>query len=134
MIDETEDADQPTKRELKMWLAVRTDLPLSRGKLAGQAMHASGWLHLIVQAQNPALMEAYIADNTPKITVRADNAAALDRVEREAREAGIPYYTVADAGRSEIPPGTRTVCIFGPAYRDELPPYLRRLRQLKDKT
>lgn len=133
MTDPNEDDTEPPKRELKMWLAVRTDLPLSRGKLAGQAMHASGWLHLLVQAQNPDLMGAYLADHTPKITVRVDNAAALERVEREAREAGIHCYSVADAGRSEIPPGTRTVCIFGPAYRDELPPYLRRLRQLKDK-
>ena len=38
----------PQKPELKMWLAVRTDLELSPGKLAVQAMHAAGWLHLIV--------------------------------------------------------------------------------------
>lgn len=43
----------------------------------------------------------------------------------------IPYYTVTDAGRSEVEPGTKTVCLFGPAYREELPPFLKRLQVLK---
>lgn len=122
----------PTRRELKMWLAVRTDIQMSKGKIAAQAMHASGWLHLIVANDKPALMRTYLDDHTPKIAVRVDSAAALDRVAEEAQAAGIPCYTVADAGRSEVEPGTRTVCIFGPAYRDELPAFLKRLRKLED--
>ncbi|AOG03357.1 peptidyl-tRNA hydrolase PTH2 family protein (plasmid) [Bosea sp. RAC05] len=119
--------------ELKMWLAVRTDLPLSRGKLAVQAMHAAGWLHLVVARDNPQLLERYLADAMPKISVRVDTAAALDRVEAEAKQAGIPCFVVTDAGRSEVEPGTRTVCLFGPAYRDDLPAFLKRLQTLKDK-
>ena len=118
--------------ELKMWLAVRTDLPLSRGKLAVQAMHASGLLHLIVARDKPELMQAYLQDATPKISVRVDSASALDRVEQEAIAAGIPCFVVTDAGRTEIEPGTRTVCLFGPAYRHDLPSFLKRLQTLKD--
>ena len=126
------ETDRPP--ELKMWLAVRTDLPLSRGKLAVQAMHAAGWLHLIVARDNPELMQSYLQDATPKISVRVDSASALDRVCEEAKAAGIPFYAVADAGRTEIDPGTRTVCLFGPAYRHDLPPFLKRLQTLKDET
>lgn len=124
--------DEPAliKPELKMWLAVRSDLPLSRGKLAVQAMHAAGWLHLIVAQDKPDLMRAYIEGATPKVAVSVDSGAALDRVEHEAKAAGIPCFVVADAGRTEIASGTRTVCMFGPAYRDDLPDYLRRLRLL----
>lgn len=122
----------PQKPELKMWLAVRTDLALSRGKLAVQATHAAGWLHLIVAQDNPDLMRAYLSDATPKIAVSVESGAALDRVESEAKAAGIPCFVVADAGRTEIEGGTRTVCMFGPAYRDDLPDYLRRLRLLTD--
>ncbi|WP_066473934.1 aminoacyl-tRNA hydrolase [Bosea sp. WAO] len=122
----------PQKPELKMWLAVRTDLALSRGKLAVQAMHAAGWLHLIVAQDRPDLMRAYIESATPKVAVRVDSGAALDRVEEEAKAAGIPCFVVADAGRTEIESGTRTVCMFGPAYRDDLPDYLRRLRLLTE--
>lgn len=125
-----EDAEEC--RELKMWLAVRTDLPISRGKLAIQAMHAAGWLHLIVARDDPGLMEVYLSDATPKICVKVKSEGQLERVAREAQAAGIPHYVVADAGRSEIPPGTRTVCLFGPAYRDELPKFLSGLQVLKE--
>lgn len=125
-------ADAAKPRELKMWLAVRTDLPISKGKLAVQAMHAAGWLHLIVARDNPALMEAYMADATPKICVRVKSQAQLERVVREADAAGVPRYIVTDAGRSEIPAGTQTVCLFGPAYRDELPKFLDGLQVMKE--
>lgn len=117
-------------RELKMWLAVRADLSLSPGKMAVQAAHAAGHLHLIVQHGHPDLLAAYLRDATPKIAVRVESEAALKRVALEASKAGIPCYTVADAGRSEIDSGTETVCMFGPAYRDELPSFLRRLQIL----
>ena len=127
------DPADPKARELKMWLAVRTDLPLSVGKLVGQAMHAAGWLHLRVAAERPALLQEYLKDATPKIVVSVSSLAALERVEREAEAAGIPHQSVRDAGRSEIEPGTKTVCLFGPAYRDELPTYLQRLRALSNR-
>lgn len=117
-------------RELKMWLAIRTDLTLSKGKLAVQAMHAAGWLHILAFNDFPELMQEYMGQATPKICVKAKNLHALERIEREAVAAGIPCYTVADAGRSEVAPGTKTVCMFGPAYRDELPKYLRELNML----
>jgi PTH2 family peptidyl-tRNA hydrolase len=118
------------RRELKMWLAVRTDLDMSLGKACAQAGHAFGHLHLVAQQQKPDVFGNYLGDATPKITVRADSEAALRRVHEEAKAAGIPSYIVHDAGRSELEPNTATVCAFGPAYHDELPSFLKRLRLL----
>lgn len=118
------------KRELKMWLAVRTDLNMSLGKACAQAGHAYGHLHLIAQQQAPSLFVQYLEDATPKITVRVDGETALRRVQDEAKAADIPSYIVHDAGRSELEPNTATVCAFGPAYHDELPPFLKRMRLL----
>jgi PTH2 family peptidyl-tRNA hydrolase len=118
------------KRELKMWLAVRTDLGMSIGKACAQAGHAFGHLHLVAQKQQPEIFSKYLEDATPKITVRADSETALRRVHEEARQAGIPTYIIHDAGRSELEPNTATVCAFGPAYHDELPAFLKRLRLL----
>lgn len=82
--------------------------------------------------QRPALLQAYLEDATAKIVVAVTSEEALERVEREAAAASIPHQSVRDAGRSEIEPGTKTGCLFGPAYRDELPSYLRRLRTLSN--
>jgi PTH2 family peptidyl-tRNA hydrolase len=118
-------------RELKMWLAVRCDLDLSAGKLATQAGHAYQWLHDPRDAEKPWCTAGLPRYGSPKIAVRVDSERELQRVQSEAEKAGIPYYTVNDAGRTELEPGTTTVVAFGPAYRDELPPFLRRSQLLK---
>lgn len=119
-------------RELKMWLAVRTDIKISLGKFAAQAGHGFQWATIDAQAKCPETVAAYLKTGTPKITVRADSEAMLKRVRDEAEKAGIPFGYVEDEGRTELPPGTPTVCGFGPCYRDELPAFLKRLRTWKD--
>lgn len=118
-------------RELKMWLAIRTDVKMSPGKLAVQAAHAASGLTLLNVMDRHALFASYFANAMPKIAVQVASEGALARVAFEARAAGLPSYLVTDAGRSEVPAGTMTVCAFGPAYRDDLPPFLKRLRLLE---
>lgn len=38
----------------------------------------------------------------------------------QAKGAGLSTYTVADAGRTEVEPGTETVGCIGPAYAAEI--------------
>lgn len=120
------------KRELKMWLAVRQDITMSTGKFGAQAGHAFGRLYRQVTLADPARLDAYLADDEPKVTVKVKNEAALARVHEEAKSAGIPVELIRDAGRSELEPGTATVAAFGPAFREDLPAYLARLQVLKD--
>ncbi len=120
------------KRELKMWLAVRQDIKMSKGKLAAQSGHAYGDLYVAALTHVPELFQQYQAHATPKITVKAKNADAIDRIAAECLKANICYETVRDAGRSELEPGTVTVVAFGPAYFDELPKFLQRLQVMRD--
>jgi PTH2 family peptidyl-tRNA hydrolase len=123
---------KPPSLEYKMWLVIRTDLPLSQGKMGAQVGHAFGRLYMEASKFRPGQFEAYLADNEPKITVKVSDEAKLLRVYLEAKAAGIPCQLIRDAGRSEIAANTPTVCAFGPSYRDDLPPYLRRLQVLRD--
>ena len=121
---ENQDNDRP---ELKMWLLVREDLEISKGKLAGQSGHA--FMSAILQVSRD-LVDRYLADNQPKIVVRVKNLDALLRSERECQEIGLNHALITDAGRTEFPEPTKTVMAVGPCYRDELPRYLQRLRLL----
>ncbi len=114
--------------ELKMWLAIRTDLGMSPGKIAVQAAHAASDLLLRGQGKQQAVLAEYLRGPTTKIAVRVDSETTLRRVASEAQAANIPWRIVSDAGRSEIAPGTLTVCAFGPAYRADLPSMLKRLQ------
>lgn len=119
-------------RELKMWLAVRQDINMSKGKLAAQAGHAYGDLYLAAALHIPEVFQTYRDHATPKITVKAKNAEAIQRIVVECASANICCETVRDAGRSELEPGTVTVAAFGPAYYDELPKFLQRLQVMRD--
>lgn len=130
--------------ELKMWLVVRGDiqigfepppqgLAMSLGKYGAQVGHAFGRLYTQSMVEKPDMHAAYLEANEPKITVKVKNEAALVRVEEEARALGIPCQLIRDAGRSELPPNTATVCAFGPARREEIGGYLKRLQLLVEK-
>ena len=44
------------------------------------------------------------------------------KIQADARAAGLPCYLVVDAGRTEIPEGSITVCAVGPARASQLNP------------
>lgn len=118
--------------ELKMWLAVRIDLPMPIGKLAAQVGH--GFVRLVLEAAvaDVELVKRYQSEGEAKITVQVPNEWGLRRVADECRRAGIPHALVTDAGRTVFDRPTVTVCAFGPRLRSELPAYLRRLRLLSN--
>lgn len=116
-----------SEQELKMWVAIRTDLKMSVGKIAAQVGHA--FMSLGFDNCNSEIIEQYMKEGaTPKITVQVSSEIGLRRVRAESGEAGIWSFMVVDAGRSEVEAGSPTVCVFGPCRRSDLPVYLKRLR------
>jgi peptidyl-tRNA hydrolase len=104
---------------------------MSPGKLATQAGHAYQWHCALALVEQPELMSAYLqTTTTPKISVKAKSEKDLDRALAEAEAANIVAVKVVDLGRTEFDGPTATVVAFGPAFRDGLPPYLRRLQLL----
>lgn len=114
--------------ELKIWCAIRTDIEIPPGKLATQAGHAYCGALVEGMKSRPAIVTAYLASATPKITVRADNEDALLRIYRDARTAGIPCSLVRDAGRTVFNEPTHTAVGFGPCLKSDLPSFLKRLQ------
>jgi len=126
---------EPTAQsELKMWLVVRKDFEIPKGKLAGQSGHAfegitrvclgtTGWRETYAK---------YVEHNTPKIVVVCKNLDALERAERECIEANILTYKVTDAGRTVFPEPTVTVMAVGPCYFEQLPKFVQRFQLMKE--
>ncbi len=124
-----------TPDELKMWLVVRSDIDIPKGKLAGQSGHAFERLTARIFRAGGQILEnykKYESHNTPKITVTCKNLAALERAELECEAAGIPTYKVTDAGRTVFDGPTVTVLSLGPSYRSELPKFVQRFQLMKD--
>lgn len=113
--------------ELKIWLAVRSDLPWVLGKLAAQAAHAFVGVSLLAVKQSENWMP-YKNSAMPKIAVSVPDESSLLKVRDVAQEHGLLHYLVMDAGRTVFSEPTYTVCAFGPYLKSGLPSYLKRLR------
>ena len=118
-----------------MWLVVRADIEMPKGKLAIQSGHAFERLTAYIHETGGALKttyDMYVEHNTPKIAVKCKNLDALERARKELDAVGIASYVVTDAGRTVFTEPTVTVMALGPCYRSELPKFVDRFQLLKD--
>jgi PTH2 family peptidyl-tRNA hydrolase len=103
--------------ELKQCIVIREDLKLSVGKLAVQAAHAAV---MALERADPSEAKRWKAEGQKKVVLKAGNLQELFRLREEANRAGLPNAMVADAGLTEIPPGTITALGIGPAPHKEV--------------
>ena len=90
------------------------DLDMSKGKVAAQAAH--GAVSLFRRGRrgpaggpDRALLKAWDAAGQTKVCLRADGEGALLALAAAAAAAGVQTALVADAGRTQIAAGSRTV-------------------------
>ena len=63
-------------------------------------------------------LQAWLADGQPKVVLRVDSADELDHVVAAAHAGRLQVETIADAGRTQLDPGTVTCAAIGPADDD----------------
>jgi len=129
--DHQEQGERP-ENELKIWLLVRKDLPISVGKGLVQSGHAIGTCMANTAFKNPEVVKTYLSHAQPKISVGVKNQHELVTCIAMCREAGIEAVTVTDAGRTEFNEHTMTFGAVGPCYRDDLPKRVKRLQRFTD--
>eukprot|EP00117_Sycon_ciliatum_P000326 scpid41363/ scgid6435/ Peptidyl-tRNA hydrolase 2, mitochondrial; Bcl-2 inhibitor of transcription len=100
--------------EYKMVLVVRTDLKMGKGKAAAQCCHAAVACCQKLMRSNPRVLSIWEDHGQPKVVVKTESEADLVQLATKAREAGLQTYLVSDAGRTQIPTGSKTVLGVGP--------------------
>ena len=74
----------PQTDELTMVLVTRSDLNLSKGKLAAQCSHATAECILKAKRTAPKTLERYLAKGARKIVCSTSNLDSLKRIFGEA--------------------------------------------------
>lgn len=99
----------------KQIIVFRSDLKLSRGKLAAQAGHAA-----VSAAQNAFInhkkwWDSWLYEGQCKIAVKVANEKELIQLKKAAEDLDLPNALIIDRGLTEIPEGTVTCLGIGPA-------------------
>lgn len=99
----------------KQVIVFRSNLRLSKGKIAVQAGHASISAGEEARKHHKAWWESWIDEGQRKIAVKVKSEKELLELEKKAKELALPYALIIDKGLTEIPPGTITCLGIGPA-------------------
>jgi peptidyl-tRNA hydrolase len=102
---------------VKQVIVVNAALGLPKGKLAAQVAHAAVAAMLMSSRET---RERWLREGMPKVVVKADDEAALAKLESQARDARIAAALIHDAGRTVVPEGTVTCLGLGPADDEEI--------------
>ncbi|XP_021606368.1 peptidyl-tRNA hydrolase 2, mitochondrial isoform X2 [Manihot esculenta] len=108
-------------QELKMmenclWqvLVVRQDLKMGSGKIASQCAHAATGMYSELMQSQRSLLSRWEQRGQPKIVVTCKNQQEMNKLEEAADSIGLPTFVVADAGRTQVSAGSKTVLAIGP--------------------
>ena len=101
--------------EYKLVIVMRTDIKMSKGKVAAQAGHAAVSASEYARKNRPEWWNPWIMEGQRKIAVKANSEDEILMLERKARNKGLPVAMIVDRGLTEIPPNTITCLGIGPA-------------------
>ena len=101
--------------EYKQVIIFRSDLKLSKGKIAAQAGHAAVSAAQDAYNRHKTWWNAWLFEGQRKVAVRVKDEEELLEIEEQANDFGLPSSLIVDRGLTEVPPGTVTCLGIGPA-------------------
>jgi len=99
----------------KMVLVVNMELGMGKGKIAAQCGHATLGAYKKARRCAKTAVTWWERTGQAKIATKGKDLAFMLDVQEKARSKGLVTYLVADAGHTQIAPGSKTVLCIGPA-------------------
>ncbi|KAF9613019.1 hypothetical protein IFM89_005453 [Coptis chinensis] len=119
-----------TDEDLKMVLVVRQDLRMGVGKIASQCAHAATGMYAELSQSQRLLLRQWESSGQPKIVVSCKNQQEMNKMKEMAESIGLPTFVVADAGRTQVMAGSKTVLAIGPGRKASVDSVTGKLRLL----
>jgi len=106
--------------EYKQVIIIRTDLKMSKGKLAAQVGHAAVSAAEEARKRHREWLKAWLEEGQCKIAVKAKSEEELLRLLQKAKALRLPCALICDRGLTELPPNTATCIGVGPAPSSQI--------------
>lgn len=104
-----------TFEEFKMILVVRQDLGMGKGKIAAQCCHAAVDVYNKAKKKHPEWVRTWEYVGCQKVALKCPDEQTMLALQEHAAALGLDARVIQDAGRTQIPSGSRTVLGIGPA-------------------
>ena len=113
------DGSESFNKNMKMTVCVRKDLSMSVGKIASQVAHAC--LQLATNLENDLSRKKLVQEwqeisNEKIVVLECNSLESMLALKTKASELGVHFAQIADAGKTEVDPGTVTCMAIGPNY------------------
>ncbi|PWY87683.1 PTH2-domain-containing protein [Aspergillus heteromorphus CBS 117.55] len=103
--------------EVKLVLVVRTDLGMTKGKIAAQCSHATlaCYKYLAAHTTGSSILRRWESQGQAKIALQVKSEEDMEELQAKAISLGLCARVITDAGRTQIASGSRTVLgVLGP--------------------
>nr|POE65932.1 putative peptidyl-trna hydrolase 2 [Quercus suber] len=120
------------REECKLVLVVRTDLGMSKGKIAAQCGHAVLACYKAMLRADPShpLLQRWEHLGQAKVALKVDSEEDMLMLQATAVSLGLCAQVIHDAGRTQIASGSATVLGVGPAPKSKIDQVTGHLRLL----
>jgi len=114
--------------EYKQILVIRADLKMGVGKSIVQGAHASILASEKTKRLDPDTWKAWFHEGQRKIVCKVHSLEDLLQIKQQVERLDIPCELVADAGLTQLEPGTVTALGIGPVLEKTVDPITRTLK------
>lgn len=101
-----------------MVLVVRSDLQMTKGKIAAQCGHAAVAAFETAQKEDPDSLNVWQSTGQAKIALKTDSLEEIKKIVKNAKDMGLITSVIRDDGRTQVSQNTLTVVGVGPAPKD----------------
>lgn len=109
---------RPKEGVYQVVVVINKELKMGRGKVLSQFGHAIDGMHEML-AEYPALVEGWRNSGSAKIVLKGTQDE-MAKAYYDAKELGLPFQRVFDAGKTQVRAGSNTCLLIGPATKEEL--------------
>jgi peptidyl-tRNA hydrolase, PTH2 family len=113
---------------MKQVIVMRGDLPISRGKIAAQACHASLGSY---QRADERIIKKWQQEGGKKVVIKVNDLKELFEIYELVKATDMPFFLVRDAGHTELPESTVTCLGVGPDDDEKIDKITKDLKLLK---
>lgn len=106
---------------------MNTSLPMDKGKLVAQGAHASV---SVLDKVDEKIIKEWKNSGMKKIVLKINSTEELVKKFQEVKKAGLAASLITDAGRTQIPSGSKTAFACGPINEEDGKKYFSELKLL----